>query len=206
MRERLDLRAEDGVTLTELLVVMVFLSVLFSAFAMMMTTSIHRGNQLEEQDTLRAEVRFAIDRLAQDLRGAYTGDSTSPIQSIGGTQITFLSPDRATAATSSPFHLRTITYTLAGGQLTRAVKTSTNTFPNTGWTWPTATPTAVSVLGSLVNTVVFTTVDPNTGACTTTVATDPTARAVCVTVKVAPKHSATQYTYTTNVYLRDGQQ
>jgi Tfp pilus assembly protein PilW len=202
---RLELRGEEGITLVELLVVMVFLSVLFSAFAMMMTTTVRRGDQLEEQSTLRAEVRGAIDRLSQDLRQSYAGGATSPIQSISGTGITFTAPDRATATTSSPFHLRSITYALAGGKLTRSVKTTTNTYPNTGWSWPSTTPAVIPVLGSLVNSVVFTTVDPTTGACTTTAATDPTLRAVCVTVKVAPKHSASQYTYTTNVYLRDGQ-
>jgi Tfp pilus assembly protein PilW len=198
------LQREDGVTLVELLVVMVFLSVLFTAFAMMMTTTVHRGNELQEQDVLQGEVRGAIDRLGQDLRQAYTGDLTSPIKSLSGTQITFWSPDRATATATSPFHLRSITYTLAGGKLTRAVTTTTNTFPNTGWTWGSAGPAGVQV-GSIVNSVVFTTVDPNTGACTTTTATDTTLRAICITVKVAPKHATSQYTYSTNVYLRDGQ-
>jgi prepilin-type N-terminal cleavage/methylation domain-containing protein len=196
----IDLRREDGFTLTELLISMVFLSVLFAAFAMILTTSSHVGGSVQEQDTLETEVRGAVDRLGQDLREAYTGTTTpARIESISGTQVTFYAPDRA-----NPFHLRKIWYRLTGGHLDRAAVTSTDTdgppwlglpasAPSTGW---------ARQLASITSTTLLTTVDAS-GACTTTAATSTTIRSICITLKVAPLHSSgRQYTYSTTVTLR----
>jgi len=196
----IDLRREDGFTLTELLVSLVFLSVLFTAFAMIMTTSTHIGGSVQEQDTLETEVRAAVNGVAQDLREAYTGTTTpARIDSISGTQVTFYAPDRAT-----PFHLQKIWYRLSGGHLDRASVTSTDTdgppwlglpgtAPANGW---------ATQVGSVASTTLFTTVDVN-GACTTTAATSTTIRSICITLTVAPLHSnGRRYTYSTTVTLR----
>jgi prepilin-type N-terminal cleavage/methylation domain-containing protein len=196
----IDLRREDGFTLTELLISMVFLSVLFTAFAMIMTTTTHIGDSVQEQDTLETEVRAAVDRMAQDLRDAYTG-TTSParIESISGTTVTFYAPDKA-----SPFHDRKIWYRLTGGHLDRNSVTSTDTdgppwlglpasAPSTGW---------ATQLASITSTTLLTTVDA-TGACTTTAATSTAIRSICMTLTVAPLHSSgRRYTYSTTVSLR----
>lgn len=125
---------------------------------------------------LQSEVRATVDRLTTDLRQATNANSTSPVESVSSTGVTFDSPDRMT-----PFHLRRISYRLANGQLERSVTTSTD---NDGWpwVWPTATPPWTLEVASVTNTAPFTFYDA-TGAVTT----DPTTvRSARISVTVAP--------------------
>jgi prepilin-type N-terminal cleavage/methylation domain-containing protein len=186
------LRPGDGFTVVELLVSLAILGVVFSVFAVTLSSTIRNGGEVREDAVLEGEVRAAVDRLAQDLRQAYTGDTTSPIETMTATQLTFLSPDRAT-----PLHNRRISYRLLNGSLERASATSTNT-NGPPWTIP-ALGSYQPQVSSIRNTAIFTYADL-TGAPATT--PDGVA-SVTVTVKVATStNTAREFTYTTSIALR----
>jgi prepilin-type N-terminal cleavage/methylation domain-containing protein len=183
---------EDGFTLVELMVAMVVIGIVFAMFSVVLSATVRHSNEVRENTVLQGEARAAVDRLASDLRQAYTGDDTSPIQTMTATQLTFLSPDRGT-----PFHLRKIAYRLTGHDLERATALSTTT---TGppWTFPSLGSYAKQV-GSITNTTLFTYFDA-AGAATTTPAD---VASVKVTVTVATATAATRlYTYTTSIAPR----
>jgi prepilin-type N-terminal cleavage/methylation domain-containing protein len=184
---------EGGFTLTEMLVTMTFLGVLFAAFALVVGSGLRHSKQVEESSTLQTEVRAAIDHLARDLRQAYTGDDAAfPIESISGTQITFLSPDRA-----EPFHLRRISYRLQNGELQRAEAVSSDT-DGPPWSIP-ALGSWSTQAGSIRNSTLFTYLDED-GAAT---ATASDVRTINMTVAVATlAEPARQSTYQTSVTLR----
>jgi prepilin-type N-terminal cleavage/methylation domain-containing protein len=193
----LRVRREDGFTLMEMLVAMALLGVLFAALALAVGSAIRHSSEVEEESTLQTETRAAIDRFAQDLRQAYTGEEdVAPIESIGSTQITFLSPDRAT-----PFHLRRVSYRLSSGVFERAEAVSTDT-DGAPWSIPALGGWAKQV-GSVVNTTVFTYLDE--GGLPTN---DPAAvRTVNVTLTVAtPASPNRQSTYQTSVTVRSDPQ
>jgi prepilin-type N-terminal cleavage/methylation domain-containing protein len=184
---------ERGFTLIEMLVTIVFVGVLFAAFALVVGSGLRHGKQVEEESTLQTEVRGAIDRLSADLRQAYTGeDGVIAIESISPTQITFLSPDRST-----PFRLRRISYRLQNGTLQRALAVSSDT-DGPPWVIPGLSGWA-NEAGSIVNSSLFTYLDA-AGAATN----DPAeVRTINVTVVVATVAQPTrQSTYETSVTLR----
>ncbi len=134
-RLRCGARLEGGFTMTEMIVTMFFIGILFAGFATVMTGTLRRSDEVREESTAQAEARNAIDRFAADLRQAYSGsDSVWPIVSISSSSIRFYTPDKAT-----PFHLRDVTYRLSGGQLQRQTIRSTDTdgYP---WIWGSAGP------------------------------------------------------------------
>ena len=143
------LRCERGLTLLELMLAMVLMGVLVMAMTGLLTTVTHWGDKVQEDATLQAEARAALDHFAHDLRQAYTGDGTPAIETMSATQLTFLSPDRST-----PFRLRRISYRLNGGALERADALSTNAGAPP-WTFPALSPYTAQV-GSIVNSTVFT--------------------------------------------------
>ena len=184
-----------GFTVVEMLVTFVILGVVFSLFALVLSSTLRNSTEVREDAVLQGEVRASIDMLAQDLRQAYTGDSTSPIEKMTATELTFWSPDRAT-----PFHNRRISYRLLNGDLQRAQAVSTNTNGPT-WTFPSLGPYSRTV-GSVRNTTIFTYYD-DLGAVTST-ATD--VASVTVTVTVSTKGSKSRlFTYSTSVALRAGE-
>jgi prepilin-type N-terminal cleavage/methylation domain-containing protein len=138
---------QDGFTLTEMLVSILVLGLLMACFSLVFSSALRHSDEIEEQSDLQAEVRPAIDRFAQDLRQAYSGNSaTVAILSMSSSQITFYSPDRLT-----PFHLRKVSYRVNGGNFERALLTSTDT---DGWPWVglSGTPSNWSTLaGSVVS-------------------------------------------------------
>lgn len=188
-------RGEAGFTLIEMLTAMAVFSVLIAIFAMVFGSAIRHSDELEEQSGLQLEARAAIAFLSQDLRQAYDGDGdvlTSPIESIGPTQITFLSPDRAV-----PFHLRRLSYRLNAGQFERAMATSSDTdgYP---WNIP-ALGSYQGLVGSVVNVSTFTYKDA--AGLSTNVPAD--VRTVHITLTVATDTTpARQYTYQTNATVR----
>ena len=126
------LRDEAGMTLTELVDVMAILGIVVAVLALVISTSVRQSNQIQDQSALQSEVRATVDTLARELRQAYTGDTSFPIETATGTTLQFLSPDRAV-----PFHNRRIAYRLAGGRIERALTTSSDTDgpPWTGLAW-----------------------------------------------------------------------
>jgi type II secretory pathway component PulJ len=185
---------QGGFTLTEMLVSMIFIGIMFAMFALVVSSTLRHDDEVREESTLQAETRGAIDQLAQDLRSAYSGDdSVAPIESIGASTITFLSPNR-----QEPFSLRRIEYRLNGGVLQRRMATSTDTdgYP---WTIPALPSTWDSRVKWIVNSTLFTYLDTD-GLATSNPA--DVAR-VTITVKVAtPTAPTRQFTYTTSVTLR----
>ena len=189
-------RGQSGFTLTEMLVAMIFIGVLFAVFATVVSSTIRHNDEIEEQTVLQAESRAAIDQIAQDLRAAYTGDDTvAPIESLSATQVTFLSANRTT-----PMHLRRVSYRLSGGTLQRrqAISSDTDGAP---WVIP-ALPSWETRVQRVVNSTVFTYYDED-GVVTNVPANVAT---VGITVKVATATSSTrQFTYQSSVSLREGE-
>jgi prepilin-type N-terminal cleavage/methylation domain-containing protein len=171
------MRDERGFTIPEMLVTMVVMAIVMTAFGQVLITTSKTSNRVEEQATLQAEVRASIDRLTSDFREATTTGTAAPVESAGATAFTFDSPDRAT-----PFHLRRIAYRLVNGQLERSSTTSTDSdgYP---WVWPATAGPWVPQVTSITNASAFTFYD-SSGAVTT----NPSAVAsLRVTFTVAPK-------------------
>jgi prepilin-type N-terminal cleavage/methylation domain-containing protein len=186
------LRQEDGFSLMEMVVTLVVTGILFTTIMGSISSVLHWGGEVQERSVLQTEMRASVDRLAADLRQAYTGDATPLVESAGPTSIVFNSPDRST-----PLRLRKIAYQVVGGELRRSVTTSTNAGA-APWTFPAQGPWEPQV-GSIVNTPVFTYRD-SAGAATT----DPAqVKTVVITVMLATKAASTRrFTYRTSVTLR----
>jgi prepilin-type N-terminal cleavage/methylation domain-containing protein len=175
MRRRL--RGDGGFTLIETLVTMAIMGIVMTVFGQMLLTSSNTSSRVEEQATLQNEVRFVVDQLTMDLRQATNAGGTSPVEAVGSTSLTFLSPDRQT-----PFHLRRISYRLVNGQIERSSASTTDT-DGWPWVWPAAPGTYFPLIGSVTSTSVFTFYDAG-GAVTT----DPTAvRSARISLKVSPR-------------------
>jgi prepilin-type N-terminal cleavage/methylation domain-containing protein len=187
------LRAESGFTLIECLVTIAIMGIVMSVFGQMLLTTSKTSSRVEEQSSLQNEVRVAADRLTMDLRQATNANGTSPVESLGPTSLTFLSPDRVT-----PFHLRRITYRLSGGQLERSVAMSTDT-DGWPWIWPATAATFYPEVGSVTSTSIFTFYDANGN-----VTTDPTAvRSARLSITVAPRQQqGGSASYSTLVTIR----
>jgi prepilin-type N-terminal cleavage/methylation domain-containing protein len=122
-------RDERGFTLSEMLVVLIFLGMISAAFSMLFSSTIRHNSEITEQSVTQGELRAAVDRMMSEARGAYIGDGTSPITAVGSSQLTFTFPDRLAS-----FHLVRVSYRVSGGNLQRAFETSTNT-GGPPWTW-----------------------------------------------------------------------
>jgi prepilin-type N-terminal cleavage/methylation domain-containing protein len=192
MRTRL--RSEAGFSLVEMLAVMFVLGLLMTAFSVQLTSVEHHASEIQEEALVGADARAVVDRIARDIRQAYSGTTSSPIESMSSTQIQFLSPDGDAA-----FHLRRLVYRLSGGNIQRAEALSTNT-GSAPWTF--------QPLGAYVNQLsasdvtsssIFTYYD-STGATTS----DPNSVAsVGISVTVATKvDPSRQFTYSTSATLR----
>ncbi len=197
------LREEDGLTLSELLVVLAIMGVILAALVGVLSMSIKQSSQIQEQSTLQTEVRAAIDTMASEIRQAYTGDTSYPIETATSTTLQFLSPDRAL-----PYHDRRIAYRLASGTLSRAQTASTNTNgpPWTGFAWTSfgSIPSAswVPRVGSVTNAAVFTYYNKS-GTLLSGTITPSSVYRVVIRVTVATKAASTrQYTYSTSASLR----
>ena len=190
-----DRSGSDGFTLIELMVSLTIIGIVFTVFVMVITSTIRNSGEVREDAVLQGEVRAMVDRLAQDLRQAYTGDGSAPILTMTGTQLTFLSPDRST-----PFHNRKISYQLTSGRLERAMAVSSNT---NGPPWTIGALGAYAPqFGSIRNSTIFTYFDA-TGATATTAAN---VDSVTVTFNVSTDSSKNRvFTYSTSIALRAGE-
>jgi prepilin-type N-terminal cleavage/methylation domain-containing protein len=186
---------QGGFTLVEMMVAMIFIGVLFALFATVVSSALRHNDEVEEQTTLQAEARAAIDQVAQDLRAAYTGDEeVPPIESISATQITFLSANR-----SEPLHVRRVSYRLSAGEFQRAQAISNDT-DGPPWDIP-ALGAWQTRVGAVVNATVFTYVDAN--GVTTADPAEVATVGIAVTVATATAPGR-QYTYQSSVSLREG--
>lgn len=163
---------ERGVTLPEMLVVIVFVGMLSAAFSLTLSSTIRHSSEIEKQSNLQTDVRAALDPMTRELRQAYSGTASSPIESIAATgtpQVTFTTPDRDCVGASCLFRLRRVSYRLTGGTLQRAAYTSTNDSSAASWTWPSGSPpsTWVTLVTGVTTTSPFTFLDAN-GATTAT--------------------------------------
>jgi prepilin-type N-terminal cleavage/methylation domain-containing protein len=192
------LRREDGFTLVELLAAMFALGLLFSAFSLVFASVIHNQAQVQNEALFQEEARTALDRLARDLRQASTNDSsTQRIVTMTSSQLTFYAPDSASTTT---YHLREISYRVAGGELDRQMAWSTNT-NGPPWTMGSFGTWAKQV-GNVVSTAAFTYLD-SSGNVTTTAANVDTVQ-ISLTLATVPS-SGRQFTYSTSVTLRASQ-
>jgi type II secretory pathway component PulJ len=197
------LRAEDGVTLHELVVVISLLGVMSAAFSLTFSSAIKHSNEVQRQSVMQTETRAALDAMARELRQAYSGTTSSPIESVaasGTPAITFTTPDRDCSGSTCAFHLRRVSYRLTGGALQRAAYTSSD---NDGapWSWPSGSPPSnwVTLVSGVTNAGPFTFLDGN-GATTTTAAS---VRTVKASLSVATlTNSASSYTYAIGASLR----
>jgi type II secretory pathway component PulJ len=200
-------RDERGVTLSEMLVVIVFMGLLSAAFSLTLSSTIRHSSEIEKQSDLQTDVRAALDPMTRELRQAYSGTSVSPVESIAATgtpQITFTTPDRACVGASCLFRLRRVSYRLTGGTLQRAEYTSTNDSSSASWSWPSGSPpSAWSTLVTGVTTASpFTFLDAN-GATTTTAGSVRTVKtSITATTAAGAGHTLT---YSTSASLRTTQ-
>jgi prepilin-type N-terminal cleavage/methylation domain-containing protein len=205
MRRRLERlrREESGYTLVEMVDVMAILGILLVVLALVLSITIRQSSQIQEQSSLQTEVRATVDAMARELRQAYTGDASYPIETATGTTVQFLSPDMAV-----PYHNRRIAYRLTGGHIDRALTTSTDTDgpPWTGLAWTTFATVPSSSwakqVGSVRNATVFTYYDKS-GALLSGTITPSSVYRVKITVTVSTDAStARQFTYSTSASLR----
>jgi prepilin-type N-terminal cleavage/methylation domain-containing protein len=197
------LRQEAGLTLSEMLVVLAIMGIILAALTLVLGMSITQSGQIQEQNTLQTEVRGTIDAMAREIRQAYTGDASYPIETATSTTLQFLSPDKAV-----PYHNRRIAYRLAGEQIDRALTTSTDTdgSPWTGLAWTSfgSIPAGswTKRIGSVKSTTMFTYFD-KTGTQLSGTITPSSVYRILITATVATKAaSSRQYTYSTSASLR----
>jgi prepilin-type N-terminal cleavage/methylation domain-containing protein len=187
-------RRDEGFTLIELLSAMLVFSVLLAMFALILSSAIRHSDEIDEQTNLQSQARSAIGFVSSDLRQTYDGDAnltTSPIETMTATQLTFLSPDRA-----NPFHLRRVSYRLSGGTFQRVFATSSDT---DGYPW------VIPALGSyrtVVDRVSNASVFSYKKADGTTATSPVDVKTVDVTLVVTTTTSPRQYTYKTSVTVR----
>ena len=193
---------EGGFTLVEMVVAIAVLGILFAIYSLVLSGTIRDSSTVEDQGVAQAEVRAAVDGLAQDFRQAYTGDSSgtlTPIGAISGTTVTFYSPDRQT-----PFHLRQIQYQLTGGTLQRRVALSTNT---NGYPWTFGAFTSwVTVASNITNSTVFTGKYLDTSGNVVTTTTPSQVSGLWIAVTISPRGSQGRtYSYSSSASVRAAQ-
>ncbi|MFN0153485.1 MAG: type II secretion system protein J [Gaiella sp.] len=188
------LAGEHGFTISEMLVTLMVLGILFAMFASIVSSAVRHASEAEDSSVQQTEVRTAIERFERELRGAYSGiTGTYPVSAFSGTSITFQSPDNVT-----PFHLREIGYQLAGGKLQRRARITSDT-DGAPWVWG-AWSSWHDLVSNVRNAAIFTAVDKNGNATTTATAV----KRVTITLQVSTTvNSSRKFTFLTNVTLRN---
>ena len=104
IRRRTAAWADDrGVTLTELLVVMVLFAIVGGIVTTASVTGLHHQNEVQDRSDALAQARTALQRIDRDIRSAY------PLLSVSPTQLVLREVQ--------PTVTRTMTYTVSGNQL-----------------------------------------------------------------------------------------
>ena len=203
---KLGIGAEAGFTLVELLVVMFIVGVVFTAFGVVISTTVRHAAVVTNESVTQHEVRSALDQMTQDLREATVASTsaTSPFVTSSGvmspTSITFYAPDD-TFTTSDPtdYHLREISYQLTGGNLQRSSNVSSN-LAGPPWTIP-PLGNWVTLLNGITNSAAFTYYD---GSNPPQLTTNPAAvRSVVVSVSAAIPGTTLTYSYSDTATLRE---
>lgn len=192
-------RDESGFSLVEVVVSMALLLLITSTVYGLFGTSTKQMTLLQGMIEEQSQARLALSGLQSELRNAYAGDETvAKISTMTATGLVFTSADRGT-----PLKLRRISYNLSGGVLTRAMDTSTNSYPpaNNTWTWPSTAATPRAVVGGVVNTTLFVYKDDQ-GVVTTNPALVQLVEITLVVRDKTAKATQTPETYTTSVRLR----
>ena len=201
---------EHGFTLIEMLVTMFIIGIVFAAFGLVISTTVRHTALITNESVTEHQVRTALNELGEDLREATVASSsaTSPFATPTGTpatvmspsSLTFYAPDNTyTAADQTDYHLREISYQLAGGELQRTSVASSNE-AGPPWTIP-ALGSWVNVIDSVVSSTVFTYYDGSQPPLQTT---NPAAvRTVVITVKVGVPGTASQFSYSDSATLRE---
>lgn len=195
---------QRGFALPEMLMSIAVLSVLFALFATVMSTTITQSSQEQAVTVMQTETRAAMERFAQELRQAYSGDSTWPIESVdpASNTIRFLSPDRR-----DPFHLRRIEWRRSGSDLQRRSVTGTDgtrgslpAISSAEWTTAARTTEASSIR----NTTIFQFFAAREDDGDEPATTDPArVRRVVITLEVSTARQANRrFTYKTSVFPR----
>lgn len=154
---------EDGFTLVELMVAMPLMLIVMAGLTILLTTMNHWSSHTQEQTSLQSESRAALNTIEYGIRGAFTGDGSTPFVTATATSMTFYTPDSYPTTVSgtveSSFHLQKVSYQVTGGMLQRQFMTSTNTYPTAPpWTFAGSMSAWSTVLGqanSITNTDVF---------------------------------------------------
>jgi prepilin-type N-terminal cleavage/methylation domain-containing protein len=198
-------RREDGFTLVEMLVAMIFLAVLFTAFAALASTTVSRSTVITNDSVLQTQIRSAVNELVGDLRQAYppSSSATSSFASISANGLTFYSPDSTySSAAPTTFNLREISYQVSGGTLQRrvALSTSSGTAATTSWSFG-AWGSWLTQVSGVTSTNIFTYYNNANPPVQTT---DPTQVAtVVVTLSVTnPQKNGPALVYTDSASLR----
>jgi len=197
-------RDERGTSLVEMLVVCVFVGLLATAFSMLFSSTIRHSTEIGNQKDLETQMRAGLDPMIRDLRQAYSGTATSPVETIAATGtplITFTTPDRSCVGATCAFYLRRISYRVSGGNFQRASYTSTNT-GGPPWTWPSGSAPSnwVTLVSGVTNTTPFTFLD-STGA-TTTVAANVRNFSATLTATTLNGGASRATTYSVSASLR----
>jgi Tfp pilus assembly protein PilV len=177
------LQDEGGFLLIDLIVAAMLMLIVLGAFTGLYTMIGGRASTVEKQAVLTAQARPMLDTMAAELQSAMCNGTTQPITSASGTQVTFTTPDR-----QQPYHLQQITYTLAGGVLSRQVALSTNTG---GPPWTIGTARASTTATSVTNATAFDFIsssgtDLSPGGAAVTAANLPSIAKATMTLVVAP--------------------
>jgi prepilin-type N-terminal cleavage/methylation domain-containing protein len=201
-----DLRREAGFTLIEMLVTMFIIGIVFAAFGLVISTTVHHVALITNEDVVQHEARTALGQLTEDLREATVSSaaSTSPFVTAAGamspTSITFYAPD-STYTTGDPtdYHLREISYQISGGNLQRTSVVSSN-LAGPPWTIP-SLGSWVTLVPGVVNSTVFTYYDGSTPPQPTT---NPAAvRTVVATITLTVPDTTHQFSYSDSATLRE---
>ena len=104
MRRLRETPADEGFTLTELLVVMVLFAIVGTIVTVASVTALHHQAKAQDRGDAIAQARTALERIDRDIRSAY------PLLAASATQLVM----QETEASGT----RAVTYAVSGGQLT----------------------------------------------------------------------------------------
>jgi prepilin-type N-terminal cleavage/methylation domain-containing protein len=175
--------SERGFMLTEMLMVIAILGIISAAFALVFSSAVTQEGELREQSLTQDDMRAGVDRLAREVRSAYSTTGW-PIETASASQVTFTIPDRA-----SPPVLQRVSYRVSSGKLQRAWGLASGGTPTN---WQTLVPNVTS-------TTPFSFLDVN-GSATSTAAS---VRTVSIAMTFATSTGkGRSYSYTTSASPR----